>query len=365
MKILSIEEIPIKIGFTLKFKHNTQERDEIESFFVKITTHSGEFSFGEGCPRSYVTNESVESCKIFLDENRASIREISSFEELTLFVDKNEDSISLNPSAWCAIELSLLDLLAKERSESVEGLLGLKAPKINHHVTGVIGINNPFNFFKKLLKYRLYGLADFKIKLSGNLKQDKNNLSMFRYTGISSDHVRVDANNIWGNGLDCINYLNKLSNQLWSIEEPLLKGNVSEFVKIFEKTGKRIILDESFLKFSDFEEIKKYPEIFIVNLRISKMGGILRSLRIIKEFKKYNFNFILGTHVGETSLLGRAWLLIAENFNELIIAKEGAYSSHLLNNDPASPEIKFGIKGVVNIEDLQIEKTGWGIDFEE
>ncbi|OUR97796.1 hypothetical protein A9Q84_06240 [Halobacteriovorax marinus] len=365
MKIASISEIDISINFKLKFKHNTKSRDKTESFFVKIVTDSGMIGYGEGCPRSYVTGEDLKSCRKFLSEYENSIAKLTNLDELKIFVELNNKAISKSPSAWCAIEIALLDLLAKEKSISVEEMFELNPPIQNHSITAVIGIDSPFLFLKKLMKYRFFGLSDFKLKLTGVKKIDKRILSWVKFSGIPSKHVRVDANNIWSDESECIAALKELDNLIWAIEEPLQERDIKKFIKISKETGKKIILDESFLKVEDFEEIKSHPDIFLVNLRISKMGGIIRSLGIISAFKKHGFKFILGTHVGETSLLGRVSLFIAENFKESIYAMEGSYSTHLLEVDPANPNIKFGKKGLVKVNDLHLKKSGWGIDFNE
>lgn len=365
MKVVEIKEIEISINFKLKFKHNTKERSSTESFFVKLKTDTGLVSYGEGCPRSYVTGEDINSCREFLSNHLENIIQINSFLSLNQFVTDYDNAISENPAAWCAIEIALLDLIAKERRCSVEELFNLNKPRKSHIITAVLGIDSLMSFSKKLLKYRLYGLSDFKIKLSGDNKKDKRVLSLVRLSGVLSSHIRLDANNLWGSDNECIDTIEGYGRYFWAIEEPLKEKSISSFVSIHRKTGKKIILDESFLNYEDIEEIKSYPDIFLVNLRISKMGGIIRSLKIIEEFKKYGFKFILGTHVGETSLLNRASLLIAENYEDLIQAMEGAYSTHLLQIDPAVPNIKFEKKGLLKIENLSLGRFGFGVKFNE
>jgi len=365
MKIKNLNEIIVNIGFKLKFKHNTKERDQTESFFIKVSTDCGLIGHGEGCPRSYVTGETLESCREFLNENNSALKSIETIEDLNSFISKNDESISKNPSAFCAIEMAILDIIAKSNVSSVEQILNLKRPVDKKTITAVLGIDDKISFLKKLAKYRLYGLTDFKIKLSGNLQQDKQVLWMIKLSGIPKSRVRVDANNIWSSGNECISYLNEISNLFWGIEEPLKEKNISEFIRISNETGKKIILDESFLKIEDFEAIKDHPDVFLVNLRISKMGGVLRSLKIIELFREHSFQFILGSHVGETSLLSRVAISLAENYKKSIYAMEGAYSSHLLLVDPASPEIKFGKKGIVNVAELDFGELGWGMKFNE
>ncbi len=361
--ILKIESFDLEVPFKGRFKHNSKSRDRTESFFVMLVSKSGYTSFGEGCPRVYVTGETLDSCGHFLDDFRSKILKVLSLEDLNQLIAKYSKEISKNPSAWCAIEMAILDTLAKEDSVSVEKLLALNSPLGSHTVSAVLGIDSYFNFLKKLIKYRLYGLTDFKIKLSGNVFKDKFFLYLIKLSGISKDNIRLDANNLWASKEEAIPYLRPLSNLFWAIEEPLKSFDFKEFQELSIELKKKIILDESFLNMEDFKNIEKKEKYFIVNLRISKMGGILRSIQLIKLLDKNKIKIILGSHVGETSLLTRASLLIMENFSKNIDAFEGAYSSHLLKTDPARPNIKFGRRGVLWTEELNLSSAGFSMDF--
>ena len=57
---------------------------------------------------------------------------------------------------------------------------------------------------------------------------------------------------------------------------------------------------------------------------------------------------VVGTHVGETSLLTRAAWLLADAAGKNLWAMEGGFSTHLLTLDPFRPNLKFGRGGRID-----------------
>ena len=73
-----------------------------------------------------------------------------------------------------------------------------------------------------------------------------------------------------------------------SVEEPLVPGAYRELEGIAASLGTKIVLDESLTRVSQLAELQHRPEAWIVNLRVSKMGGLLRSIQaalaaVVKE----------------------------------------------------------------------------------
>ena len=84
------------------------------------------------------------------------------------------------------------------------------------------------------------------------------------------------------------------------------------------------------------------PARWIVNVRVSKMGGLIRSLALIEAARSRGVLLIVGAHVGETSLLTRAALTIADHAGARLLAQEGAVGTHLLETDPVQLSAKQG-----------------------
>ena len=105
------------------------------------------------------------------------------------------------------------------------------------------------------------------------------------------------------------------------------------------------------------------PERWIVNLRISKMGGLLRSLAVADAVAQRGMKLIVGAHVGETSVLTRAALTVAHAFRDVVIAQEGAVGTHLIAHDVADPPLMFGAGGVLDAGAAGLAPTGWGLSI--
>ena len=78
---------------------------------------------------------------------------------------------------------------------------------------------------------------------------------------------------------------------------------------VSERTGSPIILDESFLRSEHLGEITGDPGHWIINVRVSKMGELVRSLALVEAARHSGLSIIVGAQVGETSVLTRAGLI--------------------------------------------------------
>ena len=128
--------------------------------------------------------------------------------------------------------------------------------------------------------------------------------------------------------------------------------------------GFPIILDESILRTQQLAAIAGDPERWILNVRVSKMGGILRSLALVNDERDAGIRIILGAQVGETSVLTRAGLLVARAAGSHLVAQEGAFGTHLLTADVATPSLMFDQAGILNADAYGLAlKAGWGLTF--
>lgn len=84
-------------------------------------------------------------------------------------------------------------------------------------------------------------------------------------------------------------------------EEPLRAGDYAGMARI--ALDSRIILDESMARPAQLGSLPGPAGRWLVNLRVSKMGGLLRSLEFLRQARHQGIRVIVGAHVGETSLL--------------------------------------------------------------
>jgi hypothetical protein len=68
----------------------------------------------------------------------------------------------------------------------------------------------------------------------------------------------------------------------------------------------------------------------------------------VRRARALGIGIVVGAHVGETSVLTRAALPIADLAATSLIAQEGAFGTQLLERDAVAPSLMFGARGVLD-----------------
>ena len=353
---------PLVIPFKVAFRHASAERDTTSSAWVEARSSDGRVGHGESCPRPYVTGETLDTVQAFFSRHTASIvADISNVESLRTWMSAHERDIDDSPAAWCAIELAILDLLAKTRGETIEALLSLPPLHGEFTYTAVLGDAGSNAFLAMVKQYRGQGFTDFKVKLSGDAIRDREKIDALRHDA-GPIRVRVDANNLWKDSAAAIPFLRALDYPFLAIEEPIAPGQFAELNRIAEALDCRIVLDESFRRVSQLDQLPGAPGNWLINLRVSKMGGVLRSLAVVEAARRSGVQLIIGAQVGETSLLTRAALTVANVSRDILVAQEGAFGTWLLERDICDPPLMFGRAGVLDVARFPaLTKPGFGV----
>jgi len=350
MQLIDLSMEVLEIPLRVTFQHASASRAVTETVLVRARTVNAIAGAGEGCPRSYVTGETLEGALAFFASHREAFMRIGNPDELRDWVNSHREEIDRNPAAFCAVELALLDVLAREAGQSLEALLDLPELAGTFRYSAVIGASNNTQFVGQLQQYLQFGFRDFKFKLFGRPDVDQPNLDAIR--SVSGLRVRVDANNLWSDAQTASAFIKALDYPFMAVEEPLGARQHEGCREVFRSTGTRIILDESFLHQADFAGLEADPQTWIINLRVSKNGGILRTLALAQRAKELGIPVIVGAQVGETSLLTRAALTVASFCRGNLLAQEGAFGTRLLQYDIAEPVLAFGAAGGLEADSL-------------
>jgi len=365
MRITSINAAPLSIPFKQAFKHASAQRSETQTLWVRVQSEQGNQGCGESCPREYVTGETLTGAQAFVRAHETDWQSsLSDLASLQRWVDAHETDIDAHPAAWSAVELALLDLLGKEAGVPIERLLGLQELTGRFEYTAVLGDASPQAFEAQLGHYLKAGFRQFKIKLSGDAERDASKVAALKHAGIGASHVRADANNLWQDAPSAIAHLRELDFPFCALEEPLTAGAYAALGAMADALGCRIILDESCVRAAQLRQLPGPSGRWIVNLRVSKMGGLLRSLAVAGAARALGVSLIIGAHVGETSLLTRAALTVAHASRDILLAQEGAFGTHLLAHDVIDPPLMFGAAGMLSVDDFGLRsRPGLGLDL--
>ena len=351
MRLANLEVFSFPMPFKAVFRHAAAKRDRTENLIVAARSTSGLGGYGEGCPRPYVSGESVAGGLAFIERHRDSlIRDIHDVRSLKEWMVRHRTEIDRNPAAFCAVELAILDLIGQVSRCPVEDLLGV--PRLSGAVrySAVVG-DAPYVAYRwQVYRYRKLGSRDFKIKLSGDLRRDQRKMRVFRNAPDGLLRIRLDANNFWDSAQECIDHIKALRHGFFAIEEPLQVGDLDGFSRVAEACSARVILDESLLRPEQIGALAD-SERWLVNIRVSKMGGIIRSLAVAAAAREQGIGVIVGAQVGETSILTRAGLAVMSAIQPNLVASEGAFGTWLLREDLTSPCLMFGSGSVLRAKE--------------
>lgn len=348
----------LHIPFRQHFRHASAERSATCSLWVKAIGEDGQAGVGESCPRPYVTGETLDTARtFFVDCHAEIIAEIRDAATLRTWVAVNASRIDRHPAAWCAIELALIDLFARQTGQTAEAWLGLPDTGGIFEYSAVLGDSDPNTFAATFARYRDIGMTDFKLKLTGDLGRDREKLAVLKSEGAAVERLRLDANNLWQDFTTARDYLIELDAPAFAIEEPLAIRLRADLPALAQALNVGIILDESLCRIDELADYAPGTR-WISNLRVPKLGGLLRTLALVDAAKAHGLPLIVGAQVGETSLLTRVSLIVARAAGEALLAQEGAFGTLLLENDVCTPPLMFGRGGALRFESVG---TGWGL----
>jgi L-alanine-DL-glutamate epimerase-like enolase superfamily enzyme len=360
--IESIRASRLEVRFRHAFSHASATREATQTIWVCVRGRGGLSGYGEGCPREYVTGETLAGTEAFVARHADGWREkIDRVEDLVRWARTNRAEVDANPAAWCAVELAFLDFFGRHAGRPVEALLGRTPLQGRFCYTAVIGDGPQPAFEAQLARYREAGFRQFKVKLAGERDRDAGKVLALRRAGLDGAAVRADANNLWRSADEALQALRALDFSFYALEEPLPPGDYAGMAYVADALGCSIVLDESLARADQLERLDDADR-WIANVRVSKMGGVLRSLEIVEAAVRRGVRIIVGAHVGETSVLARAALTVAAAATPALVAQEGAFGTHLLERDVADPPLMFGPGGVLDAGRLAAA-PGWGLNM--
>jgi muconate cycloisomerase len=350
--ISSFEIFKVDLPFKIKFKHAAAERKFSNSVFLKAVTIDGTVGFGECLPRPYVTGETQDSCWKLLTQNilpKVIGKEFESYAEVHDFLDECDgtappdwvDPSEKQSSAWCALDLALLDCFGKLFKKHViphEQLI--LNPSLRY--SGVASADKGWKFTKTALKFRLYGLHQVKLKVDDqvDIKAAK---KLKKILGPKGD-VRVDANMGWtiDQALEKMKAFGAIG--VTSFEQPIPVEDVEGLIRLVKETGLHVMADESLNTRASLDFLIEQKACTALNVRISKCGGLIAAKNRCKQGREAGMMLQAGCQVGESSILSAAHLHLIRS-EEAIKYAEGCYGLNLLAVDPAKPLLQFGYKG--------------------
>jgi muconate cycloisomerase len=195
---------------------------------------------------------------------------------------------------------------------------------------------------KLLLLIRLLGFPQVKLKVESDGVAECVSRAR-KLLGRRCD-IRLDANMAWSveEALKNIEQLRALD--VRSFEQPLPAEDLAGMTRLVLETGAQVMVDEGLTDRESLANLISRRACNAVNLRISKCGGLVATLRRARQALDAGLTIQVGCQVGESSLLSAAHLHLISAIQEVTYA-EGCFGLRLLQEDPVEPVLQFRAGG--------------------
>jgi muconate cycloisomerase len=184
-----------------------------------------------------------------------------------------------------------------------------------------------------------------KVGIAG--QDDPARLRSIRRRVGSKVELRVDANEAW-HPADAAERIRALESAgIACVEQPVPHESVAALAEVRRQVNVPIMLDESLCSMIDAERAVGGGLCDRFNLRLSKCGGYIPTLRLAQFARRHGLSYQLGCQVGETAVLSAAGRQFAVSVAGLT-GVEGSFDRHLVR-EPLSRE------------DLTFHRGGWAL----
>jgi muconate cycloisomerase len=358
MQVKELTAWHVRIPLKKPIRHASHTRTETDNLVVRCRLDDGSTGYGEGVPREYVTGETIDSARALLrtSDLAAQLEDCRDFaaaaalaERLRLAPVPGDDRACQGNAARCAVELALLDAYGRHFGASVADVTRLLAadlyePRPQVYYSGIITSSQGMKLRWAAWKMRIYGFRQLKIKVGIDGQDDVARLAIVRRRLGRRADLRIDANEAWS-GHDAGRRIAALKPfGITSVEQPLPHAEVAMLAELRRSAGVPIMLDESLCSLVDAERAIVGQTCDLFNLRLSKCGGFIPSLRLAQLARRHGLACQLGCQVGETALLSAAGRYFAASVGGLRYV-EGSYDRHLVREALACEDITFGWGG--------------------
>ena len=312
-QVAAIEVCTAELPFRFSFGHAAAERRCSTNVVVKVVLSDGTAGFGEGVPRGYVTGETPESAVDAVSRNYGPALVGAEFSDpdgvpavLEAAAVRAGDRQDGPPgAAWCAVELAMLDAAGRRFGLPVSAWLGpVRAPTLTYDA--VLPFSATAAVVPLALGARSLGLTQVKLKVGRDLDDDVERLRLLRRVLGADADLRVDANGAWTaeEALTAIERLRRYG--ISAVEQPVAAGDLAGLRRVTAECPELIIVDESLRTPAEAQALVEAKACGAFNIRVSKCGGLLASMRIAGIAADAGLPVVVGAQVGESGLLSAA-----------------------------------------------------------
>ncbi|MDY0092642.1 MAG: dipeptide epimerase [Candidatus Vecturithrix sp.] len=329
MKIQEFNTYALKIPLTQAWSISYSTTTHCETVLTEIITDNGLVGYGEAAPFSPVTGDTVQTILAVLDMLKPLLIGRNPL-EIRLLMNEIDTMLVHNGPAKAGIDLALHDLAAKYYRVPLKLLLGGQCrAKVVTSLTAWLGtVEHTVARVKLLLDQ---GAKVIKLKIGHDVPLDVARVKAIRETFGYDFLLRTDANQGYTTK-QAVEFLEKtLDYQIELIEQPTVHWDIAGLKYVTQHSRVPVMADESVHAPSDAIRLAIEGACDLINIKIMKSGGILRSHEIATVCQAAGIGCMLGA-MAETKIgMAAATHLAASHPNILYADLDGHFD---LAGDP-------------------------------
>jgi L-alanine-DL-glutamate epimerase-like enolase superfamily enzyme len=311
MRIRSIEPIAVRLPLANPMKMAGIEMRHADNVLVKIVCDGGVIGWGEAASAPSMTGETVESML-------AAVRYLAPFligMDATSFDALDREMawrLHANSSAKAAIDIALLDLVARARNQPLYELLGPRQ-RSSVPILWLIGTGRLESDMAQAHQKKAEGFSAYKIKVGiASANEDaERTVALCEVLGGSGVLLSADANQ--GYSVDeAITYVRAVAHApLDFLEQPVRADDLPGMAAVAAASRIAVGADEGI---HDLEDIRRHHETRAAaggSLKTIKLGGVRATYRAGVLCQQLGMHVNLACKIAESSIAGAAVMQLA------------------------------------------------------
>jgi len=277
MKIDAIHIYPFNIVTQEVFKIATMSLSGAKNVLVEIKTNQGLTGWGEASPFRAIVGETQRINLAAAVELREALLGKNPLEVMAL-TELLEAWLPYNTTIRSAFDMALYDIASQAAGLPLYAYLGGTRRPVETDLT--IGIGTAEEAAQKTKSILNKGFRMIKTKVGISIEDDLKRLRAIRETAGPGIKIRIDANQGWDRvtAVRCLESYKELDIEF--CEQPVRARDFEGLKYVSDHSEIPIMADESVFSPWDALEIVRTQAAPLINIKLSKSGGISAGLKI-------------------------------------------------------------------------------------
>jgi L-Ala-D/L-Glu epimerase len=295
MRITKVELRRFKAPLKRPFQTALRRVEALEDWVIVLVSDEGLTGYGEGAPTPQITGETMETMQAAITHLAPFVtgRELET--EFDAILQEVHSAIVHHTTAKAALEIALYDLLAQKANLPLYRFLGGSQKDFVTDIT--ISLDQTKSMIEEAIIACDQGYRILKLKVGGLKPSEEIARIIAIHEAIGQDiALRLDANQAWEPDV-CIKVMSTLEGSgvfPELIEQPVPAWDIKGLRTIKERIETPVLADESLVTPRDAHLLLSTRAVDLLNIKLSKCGGISRALQIADIATSYGAKCMIG-----------------------------------------------------------------------